>query len=306
MKALVVLAALCGCAASNETQTHAEGLSLPPELKPPLYRFEPFTLEGVRRYADQGVDLLSPDGPGTKWMYRAVYDLQIDIMEYLLEKGRKANDLIFAETPSLWWIAYHSGISKGDQTRAVELLLQHGANIDFASTFEEGDTPLHAIVEYGNPKLAALLIERGADKEAVNDRGETPLFKAMEMLRRYKYDGVVKNDAMIKSLIEEGCDTETACRRNVTPLHIAAFVGRTDLAKAMLGAKKYSDVVTVDRQTPLHVATLTRTNSQMVRLLLKAGADPNLRDVSNERPLDIAERKNFIELVQILRSVTGR
>ncbi|MBA3724977.1 MAG: hypothetical protein H0W86_00660 [Armatimonadetes bacterium] len=74
----------------------------------------------------------------------------------------------------------------------------------------------------------------------------------------------------------------------------------------MLQTKQCADLVTVDGQTPLHGATLTRTNSEMMRLLLKAGADPNLRDVYHEHPLDIAERKSFTELAQILRPVTKR
>ncbi|MGI8922850.1 MAG: ankyrin repeat domain-containing protein [Fimbriimonadales bacterium] len=284
-----------------------------PKLEPPEYRIEPFTVEHIRGYADQGVDLLSNEGPGHRWMYRAVHDLRIDVMEFLLERGRKANDLLLFDRTALWYVAYHSRRANGDPVNAADLLLRYGANIDFAETRWSEDTILHAVAPHGSSELAAYLIRRGADMEAQNVRGQTPLMKACEDLRRPSNPDDTERgrkrraarDSLIRTMVEAGCDPLRPGQRSATPLHIIAFVGRTDLADVVFRAKKYADLVTVDGQTPLHVATLTRTNSEMVRLLLKAGADPNLLDVSNERPLDIAERKNFTELVQILRPVTG-
>lgn len=64
-----------------------------------------------------------------------------------------------------------------DKLPAVRFLLDHGA--DIRATTEIGRrTPLHEAALYGHLEITRLLIERGADVNAKNVRGEPPLFYA--------------------------------------------------------------------------------------------------------------------------------
>ncbi|KAK4436761.1 ADP-ribosylation factor GTPase-activating protein AGD3 [Sesamum alatum] len=54
----------------------------------------------------------------------------------------------------------------------VELLLQHGANVNFCDS--RGHTPLHHSIMRGRTGIAKLLVTRGANPEAADNEGRTP------------------------------------------------------------------------------------------------------------------------------------
>ena len=53
------------------------------------------------------------------------------------------------------------------------LLLQHGADVNALTS--DGDTPLHCCWRFDSDEIAALLLDNGADPAAINFRGQTPL-----------------------------------------------------------------------------------------------------------------------------------
>ncbi|MED6106048.1 ADP-ribosylation factor GTPase-activating protein agd3 [Stylosanthes scabra] len=60
----------------------------------------------------------------------------------------------------------------------LELLLQYGANVN--ATDSRGQTPLHRCILKGKSTFARLLLSRGADPQAVDDEGRTPIELAAE------------------------------------------------------------------------------------------------------------------------------
>jgi len=76
-------------------------------------------------------------------------------------------------------------VKEGDVAR-VRLLLRRGANVNAMDKY--GNTPLHSAAVLGHAEIARLLLEHGADPSIRNDLGRTPL----DLARDRGHEGVVR------------------------------------------------------------------------------------------------------------------
>src|SRR5579859_4542752 len=75
-----------------------------------------------------------------------------------------------------------------------------------------GETPLHYAATFGNPDAVRVLLERGADPNARNRAGATPLIYGA-----YNFE-------KSRLLVEKGADVNARAQNGTTPLMIAASV----------------------------------------------------------------------------------
>lgn len=94
------------------------------------------------------------------------------------------------------------------------------AVVTVGSTDVMGDTPLHVLALRGNDYGIRLLIEAGADVNAVGDMGETPLHVAVRQ-------GSAK---AVEALLEAGGDPNIVSEFNQSPRQMAESAGR-EIAK---------------------------------------------------------------------------
>ena len=141
-------------------------------------------------------------------------------------------------------------------------------------TDEHGATPLHHAAERGNAALAARLCELGAPLDTLDDRGETPLAKAL-------HAGPWKNEpaaVVVEILQRHGARID---------LFALAAMGDADGLLTALGAGACANEKDELGRTPLFVAA--RNNRlKAVRALLASGADPNLAALDGQTPLSTA------------------
>ena len=158
--------------------------------------------------------------------------------------------------------ALFAAIRAGDHS-AVESLLKKSKvlKVLVESRGSHGSTPLIHAAVYGDAKMVALLLKAGADVNAANDDGATPLHRAAGDYQK------------VRVLLEAGAklDAQTALGR--TPLLMAAsFPGNVETVKLLLsrGAK-------ITDKDPFGETCLTsaakRGDAEMAQALIDAGAD---------------------------------
>ena len=273
--------------------------------------------EEVRRLVEQGGNVNCVDRFWLTALHYAIKDGNSDICLFLLSRGANVNQTDEDEDTPLHLAAYRHYVD------ICQLLVDHKA--DVTSVNNKGQTPLHRAVDTCNllfscfphpcvvnvkkPRIddsqtAQLLVECGADVNALNEDGQRPLHTAAggwqdcpelcSILLEYhaKIDAVDKDGNQplhlackrghtrtSHLLLFNGADVNTLNENGQTPLHTAAggWEDCPELCSILLEYNAKIDVVDKDGNQPLHLAC-KRGHTRTSRLLLSNGADVNALD----------------------------
>jgi hemoglobin len=130
----------------------------------------------------------------------------------LLAFGAEANARNFegGHTP-LYYAANHVDLSRpADGKDVAEALIRHGAEVNVHSGPIQG-TPLHTAARRDNVVVASVLLFAGADIEARDIKGESPLRRALNC----------RQPGMIELLLAQGANPDATDKRGVTPRQVA-------------------------------------------------------------------------------------
>lgn len=151
-------------------------------------------------------------------------------------------------------------------------------------------SPLMAAAEKSSQSVMEMLLEAGANAEALDREGNTLLHYATRDKK-----GIDK----IQFLIKKGKNVNASNESRETPLHNAARHCPTDIISILLKNGAKVNALDMYNHTPLHNAII-RCSIKTVSFLLENGAKTNVLDYLNNAPLYYAMREGNINIVWAL------
>ena len=203
------------------------------------------------------------------------------LAELVISKGAKVNTLCSeddGQTP------LHVA-AELDHPDVIRVLVKRGARIDAKN--RDLHTPLHRAVYCGSPLAVRVLLELGADVTCTDRLRDSPAYAAS---RLGNIDG-------LRPFLDAGLDFNDRDVEGRTILHVAVRRGilgggfSSDRGLGMVGfLLDNGGVGIINAQdssggTPLHVAGVhVFPPKKVIRLLLRYGADPEVKDVAGRKP----------------------
>jgi ankyrin repeat protein len=178
----------------------------------------------------------------------------------------------------------------------VRFLLDEGADIEAANG--GGFTPLHLAAHGGHRDVVTLLLEKGADINAVNQQMNMTVldFAFLAEIQAGKLD-------VAPFLIEKGAefDVNKKNRFGYTNLDMAIVFGYVEGAEYLLGFGPDINSRRQDGKTPL-INAISRGRPEIARLLIENGADVNATDAEGSPPVYWAVNKGQADIAEMLLS----
>jgi ankyrin repeat protein len=192
----------------------------------------------------------------------------------------------------------HAAAAKGDVAE-IERLVAEGERINVQDS--NSRTPLHVAVYRKHHAAVRALLRLGANPNALDAQRYDMLTIA-----------AVQNDIEMLNLALEG----GASARNVTTpyddtaLSAAAHLGHVEAVRILIAHGAPIDHANMRGWTALHEAVVLGNGGAnhvaTVEALIKAGADPEIKDRQGYTPLMYARQRRYDAIIKILESARGR
>ncbi|HWB99744.1 MAG TPA: ankyrin repeat domain-containing protein, partial [Bryobacteraceae bacterium] len=206
-------------------------------------------------------------------MYRFVFPVMLLAAVPCLSRAAEQSDLGFEQA-----------IRRNDLASLRKLLKKGDVN----APQKYRTTPLVTAASFGSLEAFQMLLDAGADVNARNDFGLTPLIAA------------AGDRDKVRLLLAKGADVNARSKLGRTPLMIAAATaGCSDIVELLIA--KGADVTAKDGMgTTALVAATDANETASVKLLLAKGADANGANFLGLTPLMAAAGHNNLEVLKLL------
>lgn len=266
------------------------------------------SLDEIGKLCEKSFKVLNEtDQVGYRALHYAVANNQIKLVSWLIEKGVNIETGEFYEKRKSWSLGKTKSQSerktqrvsslflavKNNHQEMVESLLSHGADIEALNS--SGSTPLMVAAAYGHLDIVKLLLSKGAKTDKRNEYGNTALLRAAER-------GRVN---VVRYLIDENfCDlNEENDKNKYTALARATEGNYIEVVKLLLRRKNLDvNKKTLYGNAALHLAALYGYLEIAKILCQDSQTSVNEENEVGETALMIAVTRDHIKIAKILYS----
>jgi len=206
-------------------------------------------------------------------------------------------------------------IEAGNLNAVKEILVQHPQLANSFTTHKI--SPLLLACYYKKQEIANLIAEFVDDLTLFEacavgkfDAATLLIFQKPDSINQFSEDGFTPlglacyfgHEELARFLVLKGADVNLASKNgfNVFPIHSAVAANNINITKMLLDAGAYPNVCQKAGLAPLHTAAQLG-NIELIILLLEHGAEVSLRMEGGKLPADLAAEKGFHEIAEILR-----
>ncbi|MDW5288751.1 ankyrin repeat domain-containing protein [Formosa sp. PL04] len=238
----------------------------------------------VKLLIDAGADVNFPITNNETAILMSAAFGNVEILKILISNGAQPHDRDAANSSVICRACQYTN------AKFVKTLLDAGLPIDDCS---HNWTPLIHAAYKGRLDIVEMLISMGVGINIETQKGQTALMFACE-------EGHAET---VKLLLEAGADPNIGVNkqhhlygggRQASPLNTAAFWGYTDIVRMLLA--KGADIETSgenDRKNALHLSAIEK-HYEVVKELIVAGADPNVKDGYGSTIYSLAEENGVL------------
>lgn len=176
---------------------------------------------------------------------------------------------------------------------------QFKAKIDDSTFYEDSNTIhpgnqklslLNYAAQHGRFEMVKYLLENGANLHYRSKLGENTLFYACQE-RDFK---------TVQYLIQKGAEVNVCDAMNTTPLNWVCEFGSDEIAIFLITHN--ADVNMGNKYgKPIHKA-IKKNRLEVVKYLIKYGAELNVYDDEGKTPLDIAREKHNMDIIKFIEN----
>jgi ankyrin repeat protein len=268
---------------------------------------------------DRGADVNARDKYQATPLHSACYMSKLETTRVLLSHGvdihaRNAQGQTPLHVVS-HGVRYNDEISEPD---LVELLLSRGADVNTQDNDQA--TPFLLACFCLKPRTAEKLLQNGADVNAVNIHGQNA-WHIISQNNSYYFQEPMRETLgtkLGKFLLNHGVDMHRPDVDERTPLHLACYYGKVDVAEVLLDHGAQVDAADIRGHTPLHQVTQGNNDYPnfdmgqwglkqhlgnfllLAMRLLESDADLNAQNKDQETPLHLASRLRLREMARFL------
>ncbi|XP_063437047.1 uncharacterized protein LOC134718456 isoform X2 [Mytilus trossulus] len=225
-----------------------------------------------------------------------------DIVRLLLERNPDP-----CEHTSLSTSYVYNNISISNSPSLVQPLMKHKPDVN-AQTYVGGNA-LYFSARNGNIEITQLLLENNADcnicihsKQSMTDIFNNHPSFTLNKAKQNLFDTLVENTSsrVTEYVSKKAVDYAFDVVAGSSPLHIACFMGRTDIVRCLLDYKSNINMKKEDGTTPLFYACEVG-HEDIVRLLLDKEAETNICRLDGKSSLNIAIDNKHTSIVVLVK-----